>query len=43
MINNTAPAKLKYKPFLKTEVDGINIQKEESAKNTREIPKKILK
>jgi len=43
MINNTAPAKLKYNPFLKTEVEGINIQKEESAKNISEIPKNILK
>jgi hypothetical protein len=34
---------VKYNPFLKMLVFGMNIQKEEITKNSRERPKKILR
>ena len=36
------PARVKYMPFLKTEVWGKNIQKEEITKNKSDIPKNIF-
>lgn len=38
----TSPAKVKYIPFLKAVVLGINIQKEEITKNNNEAPKNIF-
>ena len=38
----TIPARVKYIPFLNTEVWGKNIQKEDITKNKRETPKKIF-
>jgi hypothetical protein len=35
----TIPASEKYSPFLKAEVWGKNIQKEEITKNNKEAPK----
>lgn len=37
------PPRVKYNPFLKIELFGINIQKEDSTKNNSESPKKILR
>ena len=43
MIVNTTPAKVKYKPFLKIVVPGMNIQNDEITKNKSDNPKKIFK
>jgi hypothetical protein len=43
IIVRTIPASVKYRPFLKMVVFGINIQKEEITKNNKPIPKKILR
>jgi hypothetical protein len=40
---STIPPKVKYNPFLKTEVFGIYIQNAESTKNKSDNPKKIFK
>jgi len=37
------PANVKYNPFLKMEVLGINIQKKDSTKNNKDAPKNILR
>jgi len=40
---STTPASVKYKPFLKMEDLGANIQKEEMTKNSKEMPKNMLR
>jgi hypothetical protein len=40
---NTIPARVKYIPFLKMVVPGVNIQKEDITKKKSDRPKKIFK
>jgi hypothetical protein len=43
MIVSITPASVKYNPFLKILVLGINIQKEEITKNSNDTAKKTLR
>jgi len=43
MMVRTIPASVKYNPFLKMVVLGINIQKDDMTKKSSEIPKKTFK